>query len=1597
MIKNKTLRIIGLLLFSLLQYACTHPIEVTGKGAVSDSRSNFECNHLETPCEVTIGGPYEADYRAVPHRGWQFNGWQNCLTSSSTNRCEYNINAETVRQNWFKTMPALVANFTEGDADEDGVLDRLDIRPNDADCTGEGSHSYDSCAFNGLRERLSSVEILTTASGLQFITLQRDNEVLRYQTDTQQFLSPVRPDYRFEGSVTDIQHSSSLGGMIYFGGNRTVYFVADSSTDATPTELLSIEDSSFQVSFMGVSDDLIIVYGQDRLNYNYVAQERIYTAEGELLSTIDTNGIAYRKYLSDSATGIVYSIGYSGTNNTYSLRKMLISPTGEYNSVTSVDLNTNQAISWMNLSPDGSRVLLSDGSVFNTADLSLAFTISKTLGPATWLNNGELLSVQANNEWPASYSLLRSGVDGQPLERVSIGRDIANAFIATDTGAVVFMGQANIEAISEFEPNDDRDGDGVANTEDAFPDNIAASLDTDRDGYPDQWNDGFGAGDSTSDLSLDAFPVDTMCYLTEHGNNGSCDHGARIGIYYPASVIQDDNGVVYLLGANVVHRWDTETEQYLSSISVDSSKPIELAVQARNIAFHAASGDLFIAYDDGQIRRVSPSSPNTVLKHSQIDGSIRGFTASANMLFAAAAYADDIVSLDIATGLEQDRSQWPGNNTPQVLRWNQATQTLYGSGSDIQSIGVDAMGQFVATSDLAANFSNRQNSTFSISSNGQLLISYDGRAQRTSDGATIRDFENSAMIANWLNNSLITIENLESGSELTQWSSDLQAAHFQLQLDYQPLGLLADYGSIIAVYTLDQSLQFAKLSLGDADGDGMPSWWEEQNGFDDNDSFDADLDSDLDNLSNLQEYLFETDPTLIDSDADGLSDGDEVNVHQTNPSLADTDGDGLSDGDEVNIHSSSPTLADSDNDRMNDGWEIQNGLNPLNSDDGALDDDDDGYSNFEEFTLGTDAQTAGHPQVEPWARQNANARNNAYFPIALDVGNFQEAWSQRYDTYALETNGVISADRKLFRVASSNDWRNPGHTVELIDSDSGAIDKRYSIQAATFDVQQYVYDSSQLLLSGYIRHEDYTYSKTINALNVSSGVEQTVREELDDSPNNVSALFANNTVVNEVFYHGDTRTAAISRETGEALWNLESLSNTIGSAADENTLYVYQRNQLQGNHVLSKLDRITGEQYAEHVFQPQPYYHNNVSGLTLSKSGSLVFYENSTLRAFDTASLQPRWTRDIGRSDFISIGQGKVFLVVHGILFVLDEFTGNTLWVWSPPNGNTLQNNLIAFRSHVIVSGGEKTWAISIDSGEAVWEHEATGYLSYSEGKLFISRGSDFVAIDMSDDLDSDSLPNWWERKHELDDANPADATTDADDDGLNNLEEYIAGINPRSSDTDDDGISDFDEVQTYNTRPEYADSDEDGLSDNDELTLHLTSPTEKDSDGDSFSDFAEIQEYNSDPNDAASVPAGAIVNMLESFETESLPSGWTSSDPAWGLVEFDATEGNQSLLSGTGSGRIESSIFFEGLFSMGTLTFDFKGLESDRRGTLSIYVDGNYVANVQPGRQWSETSFDIAEAGNHQIEWRYTNTVYSPTELSIHYAQIDNVRFTAQ
>jgi len=119
----------------------------------------------------------------------------------------------------------------------------------------------------------------------------------------------------------------------------------------------------------------------------------------------------------------------------------------------------------------------------------------------------------------------------------------------------------------------------------------------------------------------------------------------------------------------------------------------------------------------------------------------------------------------------------------------------------------------------------------------------------------------------------------------------------------------------------------------DDDGDGRP---------DTNDAFPLDPTETTD-----------TDGDGIGNNADADDNGNGIADIEENPDGFDTDGDGIDDALDT----------DDDNDTIPDDIELANGLDPLNADDAANDNDGDGLTNAEEFSLGKDINQDDVPPV----------------------------------------------------------------------------------------------------------------------------------------------------------------------------------------------------------------------------------------------------------------------------------------------------------------------------------------------------------------------------------------------------------------------------------------------------------------------------------------------------------------------------------------------------------------------------------------------------------------------------------------------------------
>ncbi len=135
---------------------------------------------------------------------------------------------------------------------------------------------------------------------------------------------------------------------------------------------------------------------------------------------------------------------------------------------------------------------------------------------------------------------------------------------------------------------------------------------------------------------------------------------------------------------------------------------------------------------------------------------------------------------------------------------------------------------------------------------------------------------------------------------------------------------LSDFEEVITYSTDPNSI--------DSDSDLMSDYFEVFYGLNPNNPSDANNDSDVDGLTNLQEFTYGTNPYLRDTDLDSISDGDEVNIYHTNP-----------------------LSSDSDDDSLSDSYEIYSALDPLTKDNITDDIDNDLLTTLEESFLLTNA------------------------------------------------------------------------------------------------------------------------------------------------------------------------------------------------------------------------------------------------------------------------------------------------------------------------------------------------------------------------------------------------------------------------------------------------------------------------------------------------------------------------------------------------------------------------------------------------------------------------------------------------------------------
>jgi len=205
------------------------------------------------------------------------------------------------------------------------------------------------------------------------------------------------------------------------------------------------------------------------------------------------------------------------------------------------------------------------------------------------------------------------------------------------------------------------------------------------------------------------------------------------------------------------------------------------------------------------------------------------------------------------------------------------------------------------------------------------------------------------------------------------------------------------------------------------------------------------LDSDGDGLSDMDEIdLFGTEPTISDTDNDGLTDKEEITVYQSDPLLSDTDNDGLTDLEEAVVYHSDPTVADTDNDGASDYTEVM----LTNTDPALVDSDNDGFSDQLELTqMNTSpilADTDGDGLTD-----SEEINIFATDPLVADSDN--DGFSDGNEVNFYETLPLESSDTPTIEAQSTSFSPAQGQDGTMAFEDEWPLVGDYDFNDAVFD------------------------------------------------------------------------------------------------------------------------------------------------------------------------------------------------------------------------------------------------------------------------------------------------------------------------------------------------------------------------------------------------------------------------------------------------------------------------------------------------------------------------------------------------------------------
>ncbi len=615
-----------------------------------------------------------------------------------------------------------------------------------------------------------------------------------------------------------------------------------------------------------------------------------------------------------------------------------------------------------------------------------------------------------------------------------------------------------------------------------------------------------------------------------------------------------------------------------------------------------------------------------------------------------------------------------------------------------------------------------------------------------------------------------------------------------------------------AIPTNVTSLAFHSLTVEDAtnpdrDGDGLAT-------IDEIFVYDTDpglADTDFDGLSDPDEMTAGTDPWNPDTDGDGLPDGEEVEIG-TNPLLGDSDSDGIGDWQEVYEYGTDPLLADTDGDGLSDAVETAGVTNPLKADS-----DDDGLDDPAEIQQGTDPNnpdTDGDGAPDGW--EIANGSNP--FVADTDGDGLADGIEMMLGSSPLlaDTDGDGFGDLEEFDVTGTSpalaDTDGDGLS-DWLEADLMRVLASNSWVTAAAESNATIFATAGGNLDDAIASTNLPFTVDICGVGFD-------RISIDTN-GKVHLIPTNGTPVTSYEYSNKTPA------------ELPKNGNDILVAP-------YWDDLMLRPHLASAIS-LGVDAECEHIIIGYTNIGLYDSSYTNASATFQIVLSNDTNFPI-RINYQSVSTNMTGESATIGVFDRRMVDCRH-------QAQCRSL-VWSYEEEDVVSNGLsLGFRF------GTGTNPVNADTdGDGLNDGDeftlGTDPLNPDTDNDGLEDGAEVAAgaSPFRGDTDNDGMPDAWEVRYSLNPNYRYDASTDADHDGLSNLQEFQIGSSPRDTDTDGDGRSDYVE-HNYGTSPILADTDGDGLDDKDEYQRG-TSGTNPDSDYDGLPDGWEVK-YNLNPKNS--------------------------------------------------------------------------------------------------------------------------------------------------